>query len=231
MPTILTLPENMPRVVVVGGLKGGIGKSTLSMFIALVYAVVYGKRVLLVDADPSSQTGWDWWTLANAKGEALPIDVETWPHAKVGEVVLARTPGKYDVVVIDCGGDSDAILSSAVSVCHYAFIATTANKPDIRRVAPTFQAAAKAAQEVGRGNDITASVICLRVYNSRSTKKEELASKIAERLPILEQHVSERPAMYSDVFGDGVPPMRNLEETHKAMKEMGAVDGFTEVAA
>src|ERR1700755_2461998 len=110
------LPADMPRVIVVGGLKGGIGKSTLAMFIVLAVVIIYGKRVLYVDTAPASQTDYDWHKLAKAAGTPLPFDIEPWPTAQVGELVTDRTPGKYDVVVVDCGGDSDAILSSAVEI-------------------------------------------------------------------------------------------------------------------
>jgi chromosome partitioning protein len=217
------LPPEMPRVIAVGGLKGGIGKSTLAMFIALVFAIIYGKRVLFVDADPASQTGWDWYKLARAAGKPLPLDIETWPHAQVGEMVIDRTPGKYDVVIIDCGGDSDAILKSAVGICEFAVLATTPNKPDVRRVAPTFQAALAAAKEAGREEDIDVSIVFVKVDNRRETFNTDVKEKTAARLPVLGSKMSNRPAVYSDAFGEGAPPASDLEEVHGIVKEIGAV--------
>jgi chromosome partitioning protein len=216
------LPDNMPRVIAVGGLKGGIGKSTLAMFIALVFAIIYRKRVLFVDADPASQTGWDWWKLARAAGKPLPLDIETWPHAQVGDMVCDRTPGKYDVVVIDCGGDSDAILKSAVGICEYALLATTPNKPDVRRVAPTFKAALEAAQDADRAAEIDVSIVFVKVDNRREAYNTEVRKQTQERLPVLKAQVSSRPAVYSDAFGAGAPPAADLEEVHAIVKEMGA---------
>ena len=216
------LPDNMPRVIAVGGLKGGIGKSTLAMFIALVYAVIYGRRVLLVDADPASQTGWDWWKLARAAGTPLPLAIETWPHAQVGDMVVDRTPGNYDIVVIDCGGDSDAILSSAVEICSYALIATTPSKPDIRRVAPTFKSAVEAAQRAGRETEIDAAIVFVKVDNRRDAYNATMRAQTEERLPVLQAQVSNRPAIYADAFGLGTPPVSDLEEVHAIIKEMEA---------
>jgi chromosome partitioning protein len=221
----------MPRVIVVGGLKGGIGKSTLAMFTALVYATIYRQRVLYVDADPASQTGWDWYSLAKKKGEPLPIDIEPWPHAKVGELVVDRTPGKYDVVVIDCGGDSDAILSSAVEICDYALLATTPLLADLRRIAPTFQAAVKAASAAGRGDHIEARVVFVKAANQRPKRNAEKKSQTAERLPVLGNQVSYREAQYADAFGCGVPPRAALNEVHAIVKEIGGDKGLAEVAA
>lgn len=225
------LPADMPRVIVVGGLKGGIGKSTLAMFIALVYAIIYGKRVLFVDADPSSQTGYDWWSLAKRAGEPLPFDIETWPHAKVGDMVADRTPGKYDVVVIDCGGDSDAILSSAVEICEFAFLATTPLKADLRRIAPTFKAAVAAARGVGRGDEVDANVVFVKAANQRPKRNAQRKAQTAERLPVLENQVSYREAQYADAFGEGAPGRPDLDEVHAIIQEVGADKGYTAVAA
>jgi chromosome partitioning protein len=227
----LTLPDNMPRVVVVGGLKGGIGKSTLAMFIALVFAVIYGKRVLYIDADPASQTGYDWHKLAKAGGTPLPFDIEPWPTSQVGELVVDRTPGKYDVVVIDCGGDSDAILSSAVEVCEFALLATTPLKADLRRIAPTFKAVVEAARRAGRASEIDANVVFVKAMNQRQARNEKRKEQTAERLPVLGNKVSYRESQYADAFGEGAPSRAALDEVHDIVKEIGADKGYTEVAA
>lgn len=223
-------PDDMPRVIVVGGLKGGIGKSTLAMFTALVYAQIYQQRVLYVDADPASQTGYDWHKLARAAGTPLPIDIEPWPTAQVGELVLDRTPGRYDVVVIDCGGDSDAILSSAVEVCHFALLATSPLKADLRRVAPTFKAVVEAARRADRP-DIEANVVFVKAANQRMRRNELMKAQTAERLPVLDAQVSYREAQYADAFGRGTPARADLDEVHAIVKEIGAVAGLEEAAA
>ena len=225
------LPADMPRVIVVGGLKGGIGKSTLAMFTALVFAIIYGKRVLYVDADPASQTGYDWHKLARAGGVPLPFDIEPWPTAQVGELVVDRTPGRYDVVVVDCGGDSDAILSSAVEIGEFVLLATTPNKADLRRIAPTFKSAVEAARRAGRASEIDASVVFTKAANQRPRRNAQRKEQTAERLPVLENQVSYREAQYADAFGEGAPKRSDLEEVHAIVKEIGADKGYTEVAA
>jgi chromosome partitioning protein len=215
-------PTGPLKIIAVGGLKGGIGKSTLAMFIAFLYATIFGQRVLLVDADPSSQTAYDWWNLAHKRGNPLPFDIETWPHARVGEMVLQRATGKYDVVVMDCGGDSDAILASAVAVCHFALIATTAFPADVRRVAPTFHSAAKAAQEAGRADEVTPAVVFLKVDNRQAVQNEARKDKVAERLPILDAQMSYRPRQYAEAFSEGVPPEDDLTEVKAIVTELGA---------
>jgi chromosome partitioning protein len=212
------MPE---RVIAVSGLKGGIGKSTLAMFLAFVYAVIYGKRVLYVDADPSSQTGWDWWKLARAADQPLPFDIEVWPSTAVADMVMDRTPGRYDVVVIDCGGDSDSILKAAVAVATYALIVTTPNKADIRRLAATFDSAVKGAQEAGRGSEVTAAVVFTKVDNRRAVENEKMRAQVGARLPLLEGKLSLLPRRYADAMGTNVPKSE-LGEVESLVKEMEA---------
>lgn len=216
------LPADMPkRVIAVSGLKGGIGKSTLAMFIAFVYAVVHGLRVLYVDADPSSQTGWDWWKTARDNGSPLPFDIETWSHARVGDMVVDRTPGQYDAVVIDCGGDSDAILRSAVGVCTYALIVTTPNKADMRRVAATFSSALKAAREVERAGDIDAAIVFTKVDNRREARNLRMRAQAEDRLPVLKSDISLLSA-YSDAMCENVTSRDDLKEVEALVEEMEA---------
>ncbi|WP_037904968.1 ParA family protein [Actinacidiphila yeochonensis] len=171
------LGSKKKKVIAIGGLKGGVGKSTMSIFIALVYARHYGLRVLLVDADPMSQTAYDWYRLAKKKGDPLPYAIETWPHARVGDRVLEDTDG-YDVVVIDCGGESSDIFGSAVAVCDQVLFVTSPRKAEMRRIRGSLDGALSAAREAGRLREIAADVVFTRVKNSRASHNEAAREKI-----------------------------------------------------
>jgi chromosome partitioning protein len=62
-------------------LKGGTGKTTSAWFIALYYAVVLGLPTLLLDADATSQSAYDWFKVAQAAGFEIPenLVVERYP--------------------------------------------------------------------------------------------------------------------------------------------------------
>ncbi|WP_160311202.1 ParA family protein [Streptacidiphilus anmyonensis] len=167
------------KVIAIGGLKGGVGKSTMSVYVALVYAVHYGLRVLLVDADPLSQTAYDWHRLAKKKGDPLPFAIETWPHARVGERVLEDTDD-YDVVVIDCGGESSDIFGSAVAACDQVLFVTSPRKAEMRRIKGSLDGALSAAKEAGRLAQIDANVVFTRVKNSRGSHNEAARDKVRD---------------------------------------------------
>lgn len=210
-----------PHVIAVGGLKGGLGKTTIAVFIALVYAILRGKKVLFVDADPKSQSGYDWHKLAKAAGRPLPFDIEVWPHGQVGSMVAERAEG-YDVVVIDTGGDSDAILASAVEVASYVLLVTTPSKPDMRRLAATFQAALTAAEKVGRQDEVDAAVVFTKVDQRRAGYNEEIRGQVAERLPLLAAGISLKASLYADSYGLCPSSASELAEAEAVVKEMEA---------
>jgi chromosome partitioning protein len=210
-----------PHVIAVGGLKGGLGKTTIAVFIALVYAITRGKKVLFVDADPKSQSGYDWHKLAKAAGRPLPFDIEVWPHGQVGSMVAERAEG-YDVVVIDTGGDSDAILASAVEVASYVLLVTTPSKPDMRRLAATFQAALTAAEKVGRADEVDAAVVFTKVDQRRAAYNEEIRGQVAERLPLLSAGISLKASLYADNYGLCPSSESELAEAEAVVKEMEA---------
>lgn len=210
----------MPHVIAVGGLKGGLGKTTIAVFIALVYAR-REQKVLFVDADPKSQSGYDWHKSAKAAGQPLPVDIEVWPHGQVGSMVAERADG-YDVVIIDTGGDSDAILASAVEVASYVLLVTTPSKPDMRRLAATFQAALTAAEKVGRQDEVDAAVVFTKVDQRRASYNEEIRSQVAERLPLLAAAISLKASLYADSYGLCPSSESELAEAGAVVKEMEA---------
>jgi hypothetical protein len=93
----------------------------------------------------------------------------------------------------------------------------------VRRVAPTFKAALEAAQDADRADEIDVSIVFVKVDNRREAYNGEVRRQTEERLPVLTAQMSNRPAVYSDAFGDGAPPRTDLEEVHAIVKEMGAV--------
>lgn len=227
-PDLRAFPDQDTRVILVGGLKGGVGKSTVALFIAMVYAYMHGMRVLFVDADPSSQTGWDWWAQADDAGRGLGFDVETWPHAQVGDMVKRRALGKYDVVIIDCGGDSDKILASGMEVAHYAVMVTSPSKTDMRRLAATYTAALTAATAHGRAGEIDAGVMLTQVDQRRGDQharvtmhNQRMRTQIRDAgMPLMESEFSLKASVYADSNGHRVTDPADLAEASALVAEV-----------
>lgn len=138
MTTATDLP---PQRITVGNLKGGTGKSTTAVALALALARG-GQRVLLVDADPSNDTSYGWSEYAE---EQWPSNVTAvrWPSQALAKRVRDME-GTYQHLVIDTGQD-EIILRQALLVSDTFVIAMAPSANDVHRLNPTIQAAAEVA--------------------------------------------------------------------------------------
>jgi chromosome partitioning protein len=106
-------------ILTVGNTKGGVGKTTLALNIAIARALV-GRDVLLVDGDEQGtaslftelrveQVGGAGYTAVNLQGAALRTQVR-------------QLAAKYDEIVIDVGGRDTGSLRAALTVAHTLLI-------------------------------------------------------------------------------------------------------------
>jgi chromosome partitioning protein len=106
-------------IIAVGGLKGGVGKTTLSTNLASE-AARQKRRVLLVDADPQ-QSSLAWGQLASESGKPAPAVVAMGPTMhRPGQ--LSAIAQDYDAVVIDCPPRGDDLQRSALAVADLVLL-------------------------------------------------------------------------------------------------------------
>jgi flagellar biosynthesis protein FlhG len=90
----LPAPPAVRHVIAVGGGRGGVGKSTVAVNLA-VYLAQLGRTVVLVDADP---TGAELHTMlgasvsleARSNDDGLDVEMRTWPTAVQGLLLLPQ---------------------------------------------------------------------------------------------------------------------------------------------
>ena len=100
-------------ILTVGNTKGGVGKTTLAVNLAILRAR-QGRDVLLVDADEQRTS----MTFTAVRSESMASPGYT-AVALSGDDMLAQIPrlsGKYDDIVIDAGGRDTKPLRSALIV-------------------------------------------------------------------------------------------------------------------
>jgi len=116
-------------ILVVGGIKGGVGKSTLAANLA-VLAARSGRDVLLVDGD-SQETTMTW---AAARGDQPTVSTDrVTTVALVGKGVreeLRRLRPKYDVIVIDAGARDTTTQRSALTIADAVLLPFAPRGPD-----------------------------------------------------------------------------------------------------
>lgn len=116
--------------------KGGVGKSTLTVFVALALHN-NGTLVQVLDADPQASTH-RWSDTAAKSGDRLPIEVVPTPSPQaVRDAVSAARAEGVEIVLIDTPPGTPAVLDEVVKLIDLALIPTAASPMDIDRVWPT----------------------------------------------------------------------------------------------
>jgi chromosome partitioning protein len=121
------------EIIVVGGGKGGVGKSSTVQSIA-AYLRLHGKKVLIIDADPQATTmGWIQERRENTNLPNIPC------RSAYGDISqdLIEESVNYDYIVVDpCGVDPNDIeskeLRSALTLATKFLIPLRPKRRDIK---------------------------------------------------------------------------------------------------
>jgi hypothetical protein len=142
--------------IVFGGLKGGLGKSTSAWLVAVEIAEMTGETVLVVCADPLSQTFSTAYRGVLVQGLQPLFHMIQWPTAdglvKGVRQEMKRVGARH--VVIDSGGESPKIFEQACilvgqladedeNVTSELIIPTAPTVPELWRLQATIDAAAR----------------------------------------------------------------------------------------
>ncbi|MER2493867.1 AAA family ATPase [Catenovulum sediminis] len=118
-------------ILLVGGEKGGSGKSCLAQNIAVYLAKELNANVMLVDCDPQKTTS-DWIQSRHNSPELEWIScVQLFGKVRYELQGFERN---YDYVVIDCGGRDSTTLRSALSVATHVLIPMRPKRRDLKTV-------------------------------------------------------------------------------------------------
>ena len=119
-------------VVAVVNTKGGVGKTTTSMYLAAA-AAREGLRVRVVDMDMQG-TASDWFLLAEEEGEGLPFEVVTMNVASLKRGLADRD---VDVAIIDTPPGQGAVIDAAIDAADFVVVASGVGSADMWRTAAT----------------------------------------------------------------------------------------------
>lgn len=118
-------------ILVVGGEKGGAGKSCIAQNLA-VWLKTEGHDVLLVDADPQRTSYlWSQERLGNPALIELPVE-----HA-LGDLrkLLQDRAKRYSAIVVDVGGADSMTLRSAMTVATHILFPLRPKRRDLKTLA------------------------------------------------------------------------------------------------
>jgi len=118
-------------MILVGGEKGGSGKSCLAQNLAVYFARDKKAIVLMVDCDPQRTTS-DWIQARNADPSLPPINcIQLYGKIRNDLLSLAQ---HYDYMIVDCGGQDNLALRAAMSVADHVIIPLRPKRRDLKTV-------------------------------------------------------------------------------------------------
>jgi chromosome partitioning protein len=200
-----------PLMITIGGLKGGIGKSTTSVFLATAIARRRLKKTqppaggsasealkpLLVDADPQSQTAFDWAQIALSRDYTLPWQCLPWATDDLpGKVRGMR--GLCSDVVTDVGGETSKMFRASVSVCPELIIPVRANLIELRRIPATIEAAREVENLTGTEIYPRVLLVCVDTRAGDADVAREFLAK--NNIPVMKAFVRQG-VLYPRTFG------------------------------
>lgn len=165
-------------IVLVGGIKGGSGKTTIATHLAVIRSR-QGKDVLLVDAD-DQETASDFTILRNEKrgGNAGYTSIKLTGSAVRTEVLRLST--KYDDVIIDTGGRDTTSQRAAISIAHKMVVPFVPRSFDIW----TIEKVAGLVEEMQQANPSIQVFTFLNRVDARGADNKE-AEDILKENPVI----------------------------------------------
>jgi chromosome partitioning protein len=140
-PSIQTSKHSdIKMIITFSSLKGGTGKTSLSVHLAHAIALT-GKRVLLVDADPQASAS-DW---AAARDTPSPFPVVGMARDTLHRD-LAAVAGDYDHCIIDTPPRVSALARSAILAADLVLIPVQPSSYDVWAAAETVKLIEEAQQ-------------------------------------------------------------------------------------
>lgn len=107
-------------ILTVGNTKGGVGKTTVAMNIAIARALA-GRDVWLIDGDRQG-TAQDAIAIRAHRGQTPGIACATYPDGPVLRSQVQQQAHKFDDIIIDAGGRDSTALRAALTLSDVLLI-------------------------------------------------------------------------------------------------------------
>ena len=201
-------------IILIGNEKGGVGKSTIAVNLAVQQALL-GKEVVIVDTD-KQRTSANFVTTRNSNELKEIICIE-----KTGDVFNAvkSLDSKYDVVIIDAGGQDSEELRSAMVAADIMLIPLRPSQIDLWAIERMNKLISNVIS-INR-NLIVRTVISIAPTNHFITEQEDATQMLLEykHLNLIDAAIFDRK-VYRDGFiqGRGVIEMDNQKAKDEIIK-------------
>jgi chromosome partitioning protein len=199
--------NNFSMVIAITNLKGGVGKTTLTVNLAVEFAK-RGKRVCIVDTDLGQKSAMEWAGNREEKRVKVPVYGVTVKQLTKEVAELAKG---YDLVLIDGTPQLNEIADRTIIASDIVLIPLAASMFDFRGFENFLEryVQMKEMKEANNGN-VRAFIVLNRIDKNRNITKQIEGELSNYELPVLENKVSYRVAyVESAIEGLGVVEFRD----------------------
>lgn len=201
-------------ITVLGGIKGGSGKTTLSTNLCVIQAFL-GRRILLVDAD-EQQSASDW----SEHREGLEIDTPWTTISLFGSAVrsqVLKMKDNYDEIIIDVGGRDTTSQRAALTIADILIAPFQPRSLDVWTIGKL----SSLLNEVCVINPNLKTYAVINRADSQGKDNKEAISLINEtgNILCLEELVCQRKA-FSNASAEGKGVIEMVPQDKKAVEEI-----------
>ena len=150
-------------IITVGNTKGGVGKSTIAVNLAVASAVLGGKKTLLIDGDIQGSAT-DFRSLRSQDLPQIQLVSITTPtiHTDI------QSFSNFDTIIIDIGGRHNQVFRSAILACDMFLIPVQPSPYDVWALKDTFEVVS----EVKMYKEIQTKIVFNMVLSNTNYKNE-----------------------------------------------------------
>ena len=160
-------------ILAVGNVKGGVGKTTIAINLAIIWAL-QSRDVLLVDGDDQATAMAFTELRTRARGEPGYTAVALYGAAIRTQV--RQLASKYDHIIIDVGGRDSVSLRAALTVAHLVLIPVQPRSFDLWGVDQTTELITEAREL----NESLRAVAVLNAADPQGHDNEDAASLLRD---------------------------------------------------
>ncbi len=207
-------------IITVGNTKGGVGKTTIAVNIAIARAII-GKDVWLIDGD-RQHTAQTAISIRSESGVEPGISCASYPDGNTLRAQVKQQVGKFDDIIIDAGGRDSTALRAALVLSDIILVPFQPRSYDVWAL-EDIASLIDEARSVRDGLKAYAVLNCADP-GTKSTDNEEAAAAVADvpQFEYLPTPLRRRKA-YSNAAGQGLSVLEYKPRDNKANDELKAL--------
>ena len=206
------------KIITVGSTKGGVGKTTLALNIAIARAIA-GRDVWLIDADRQGTAS----TALAIRGEAgkLPV-IATAQYSDGGALrsQVLHQRNKFQDIVIDAGGRDSTALRAALVLSDLVLVPFQPRSIDVWAVADI----AALIEEARAMRDGLQALAILNMADTAGSDNDDAAAALADypAITYLNTPIRRRKSI-ANAAGNGMSVLEQTPRDDKAIAELNAL--------